>query len=67
MMADFEGELDEIETDMVSEGRDVIWPWEAQRVADEWAAHFKKELEAHWTAQAKARRPVLIEPALPLD
>jgi hypothetical protein len=60
-MADFEGELDEIETDMVSEGRDVIWPWEEQRVADEWAAHFEKELEAHWTAQAKQRRPVLVE------
>jgi hypothetical protein len=64
-MADFEGELDEIETDMVSEGRDVIWPWEEQRVADEWAAHFEQELEEHWTAQAKQRKPVLVEPAPP--
>jgi hypothetical protein len=57
-MADFEGELDEIETDMVSQERDVIWPWEAQRVADEWAGHFEQELEAHWTAPSQARKPV---------
>ncbi len=66
-MADFEGELDVIEADMVSEGRDVIWPWEEQRVANEWATHFEKELEEHWTTQAKARKPVLVEPAPPLD
>jgi hypothetical protein len=66
-MADFEGELDEIETDIVIEGWKVVWPWQAQRVADEWAGHFKQELEEHWTAQAKARSPVLVKPALPLD
>jgi hypothetical protein len=66
-MAGFEGELDEIETDIVIEGRKVVLPWQAQRVAHEWAGHFEQELEEHWTAQAKARRPVLIEPALPLD
>jgi hypothetical protein len=60
-MADFEGELDEIETDMVIEDKAVIWPWEEQRVADQWAAHFEKELEEHWTAQAKQRKPVLVE------
>jgi hypothetical protein len=62
-MADFEGELDEIETDTILEESPVIWPWEEQRVADEWAAHFEKGLEEHWTAQAKQRRPVLVEPA----
>jgi hypothetical protein len=60
-MDQFEGELDEIETDIVFEGRDVVWPWEEQRVADQWAAHFEKELEAHWTEQAKQRKPVLVE------
>jgi hypothetical protein len=39
----------------------VIWPWQEQRIADQWAAHFGKELEEHWTAQAKARKPVLTE------
>jgi hypothetical protein len=39
----------------------VVWPWEEQRAADQWAAHFEKELEAHWTAQAKQRKPVLVE------
>ena len=60
-MDQFEGELDEVETDAVIDGRDVVWPWEEQRVADQWAAHFEKELEAHWTAQAKARKPILVE------
>jgi hypothetical protein len=60
-MDQFEGELDEIETDAVIEGRDVVWPWEEQRVADQWGAHFEKELEAHWTKQAKQRKPVLLE------
>ncbi len=60
-MADFEGELDEIATDIVIEGRDVVWPWEEHRVANQWAAHFENELEAHRTKQAKARRPVLDE------
>jgi hypothetical protein len=40
-MADFEGELDVMEADIVIERRGVALPWEAQRVADEWAAHFK--------------------------
>jgi hypothetical protein len=60
-MDQFEGELDEIETDMLIEDNAVIWPWEEQRVADEWADHFEKELEEHWMAQAKARKPVLVE------
>jgi hypothetical protein len=60
-MDQFEGELDEIETDMVIERGDVVWPWEEQRVADQWTAHFEKKLEAHWTAQAKARMKVLVE------
>jgi hypothetical protein len=50
--------LDEIETDVDISGQDVVWPWEEQRIADQWGAHFEKELEAHWTAQAKARKPV---------
>jgi hypothetical protein len=62
-MADFEGELDKVEIDMAIEGRDVVWPWEEQCVVDEWADHFEKGLEEHWTAQAKQRRPVLVEPA----
>ncbi len=33
-MDQFEGELDEIETDVVIEGRDVVWPWEEQHVAN---------------------------------
>ena len=60
-MDQFEGDLDEIETDVVIEGRDVVRPWEEQRVADQWATCFEKELEAHWTEQAKARKPVLVE------
>jgi hypothetical protein len=60
-MADFEGELDEIETDVVIEENPVIWPWEEQRVADQWAAHFEKELEEHWISQAKQRKPVRVE------
>lgn len=52
-MADFEGELDEIETDMVSEGQDVVWPWEEQRVADEWAGYFEQELEEHFSRPLK--------------
>jgi hypothetical protein len=52
-MADFEGELDEIETDMVSQERDVIWPWEEQPVADQRAAHFEKKSE---TFSVKKRR-----------
>jgi hypothetical protein len=60
-MADFEGDLDEIETDVVIEENPVTWPWEEQRVADQWAAHFEKELEEHWTAQAKQRKPVRVE------
>lgn len=60
-MGEFEGELDEIETDAVIDERSVVWPWEEQRVADQWAACFEKELEEHWTAQAKARKPVFIE------
>jgi hypothetical protein len=43
----------------------VIGPWEELRVADEWAGHFEQDLEAHWTARAKQRGPVLVEPALP--
>jgi len=42
-------------------GRGAVWPWEEQRIADQWAAHFEKELEEHWTAQAKVRKPVLTE------
>ncbi len=60
-MDQFEGELDEIETDAVIEGRDVVWSWEEQRVADQWAACFERELEEHWAAQAKARKPVAVE------
>jgi hypothetical protein len=60
-MDQFEGELDEIEMDVPIEGRVVVWPWEEQRVADQWATCFEKELEAHWTEQAKQRKPVLVE------
>jgi hypothetical protein len=60
-MDQFEGELDKIETDAVIEGRSVVWPWEEQRIADQWATYFEKELEAHWTEQAKQRKPVLVE------
>jgi hypothetical protein len=60
-MDQFEGELDEIETDLDTEGRSVVWPWEEQRIADQWATHFEKELEEHWTQQAKQRKPVLVE------
>jgi hypothetical protein len=60
-MDQFEGELDEIETDLSIDGQSVVWPWEEQRLADQWAAHFEKKLEEHWTAQAKQRKPVLVE------
>jgi hypothetical protein len=60
-MDQFEGELDGIETDIVFEGRDVIWPWQEQRIADQWATCFEKELETHWAEQAKERKPVLVE------
>jgi hypothetical protein len=60
-MEQFEGELDGIETDVPIEGGRVVWPWEEQRIADQWAAHIEKELVAHWTAQAKTRKPVVVE------
>lgn len=62
-MADLGVELGEIKADVDIEGRDVVWPWEEQRIGDQWAAHFEKELEEHWTAQAKARKLILVEPA----
>ncbi len=36
----------------VSQDWSPVWPWEEQKVANEWADHFERELEAHWTAQA---------------
>jgi hypothetical protein len=58
-LTEYRDELD----DIVEEGVSQDWSpmWQEQKVANEWADHFERELEAHWTAQAQARKPVLIE------
>lgn len=53
--------MDGIVEEGVSQDWSPVWPWEEQKVANEWADHFERELEAHWTAQAQARKPVLSE------
>ncbi len=58
----YRDEIDEI----VEDGWDGEWspryPHEESYVVDWYARHFETELEAHWTAQAKGRKPVLVEP-----
>ena len=46
-MDQFEGEMDEIETDVGIDGQSVVWLWEEQRIADQWTDHFENELEEH--------------------
>jgi hypothetical protein len=60
-MQDYREELD----DILEDGEDLdLAPRfynEEQRVADEWAAYFERELTEHWKWQAKLRKPVLVE------
>jgi len=60
-MQDYREELD----DILEDGSEPDWtprfPEEEQRVADTWAGDFEAQLERHWIAQAKQRKPVEIE------
>jgi hypothetical protein len=64
-MDQFECELDEIETDVVIEGRDVVWPWEEQRIADQlrmlghWLMEDDKGLPEYWMARKRSQGSAL--------
>jgi hypothetical protein len=60
-LVEYRDELDDIVDEGVGQDWSPVWPWEEQRVADQWSEHFERELEAHWTAQAKERKPILVE------
>ena len=57
----YRDEIDEIVEDGWDGGWTPRYPHEESYVVDWYARHFEGQLEAHWTAQAKQRKPVLVE------
>ena len=60
-MQDYREELDDLLEDGADFESATCTPAQEHAVAGEWWATFERQIEAHWTEQARQRKPVLVE------